>query len=187
MNLKRNYYKILAVDPSADAAEIKEAYKKLVKRWHPDLNDNSIESRQMMKDINEAYEVLSNETMRAEYNRLVFGSAYARQAQSRTHSFKEPSEEQKARVRKNYENRYKDAGSYYSNFEKNIEEGQKDVCTGAFLDKFHLLRADASYLPSGIRFFITPFLFGAAVFWHGVDLISIICTAFCSLFMPQKR
>lgn len=187
MNIKRNYYKILSIDPSADEAEIKEAYKRLVKRWHPDLNDNSIESRQMMKDINEAYEVLSNESLRAEYNRLVFGSAFAKQVQNNIPSYSEPTEQQKEKVRKNYENKYKDAASYYKNFEKNIEEGKREACTGSLVDKFHLLMADAFYLPSGVRFFMTPFLFGAAVFWHGIDLISIVGAAFAGLFETQKR
>lgn len=187
MNIKRNYYKILGIEPDSDETQIKAAYKNLVKRWHPDLNNNSIESRQMMKDINEAYEVLSDEKMRIEYNRVVFGSAFAKQGSPKTSSYHSPTKEERERVKKRYENKYNDAQSYYSDFEKNMREGAKDNCSGSVFDKFHVLYADSSYLPYGMNFCMIPVLIVFAVFWHGIDMVGRVFAAFFDLFVPDNR
>ena len=65
-----NYYEILGVDRQASAQEIKKAYKKLAKKWHPDLNhDDPKTAEQKMKEINVAYTTLSNEVSRIDYNK----------------------------------------------------------------------------------------------------------------------
>ena len=189
MNFNRNYYKILGIEPTDDENKIKEAYKNLVKHWHPDLNNNSPESRQMMKDINEAYEILSDFRLRNEYNKVAFGSVKGKnnsQIYSYTSSYKPASPEVRERVRKKYENKYQDANKYYSDFEKNIEEGKKNTCTGSFSDKLYLINSDAMYLPSGVRFFMQPVFIIVAIVWHGADIISNIFIAFLSLFATQK-
>ncbi len=53
-------YKILGVSPGASDDEIKRAYKQLAKKYHPDLNQNNPEAAEMMKKINEAYDILIN-------------------------------------------------------------------------------------------------------------------------------
>ena len=55
---KRDYYEVLGVDKSASEDEIKKAYRKLAKKYHPDLNPNSPEAEAKFKEVNEAYEVL---------------------------------------------------------------------------------------------------------------------------------
>lgn len=65
----RNYYEFLGVDRNASGEEIKKAFRKLARRYHPDVNPGDKESEEKFKDINEAYEVLSDETKRAEYDR----------------------------------------------------------------------------------------------------------------------
>ena len=72
MAARKDYYKILGVDQKADAQEIKKAYKKLAREFHPDLNPNKKEAEAKFKEVSEAYAVLSDETKRAQYDR--FGS-----------------------------------------------------------------------------------------------------------------
>ncbi len=69
---QRDYYEILGVSRSASSDEIKRAYRKLVKQYHPDINDGP-DADTRIKEINEAYEVLSDTQKRAAYDR--FGHA----------------------------------------------------------------------------------------------------------------
>ena len=66
-------YKVLGVSPSASDEEIKEAYRKLAKKYHPDLNPGDKEAEAKFKEVNEAYEVLSDKDKRARYDQ--FGHA----------------------------------------------------------------------------------------------------------------
>ena len=70
----KDYYNILGVDRKASAAEIKKAYRKLALEYHPDQNPDNPEAEDKFKEINEAYQVLSDEDKRAHFDRL--GSAY---------------------------------------------------------------------------------------------------------------
>ncbi|MDE6059108.1 MAG: molecular chaperone DnaJ [Clostridia bacterium] len=65
---KKNYYEILGVSKTASEAEIKAAYKKLVKQYHPDLHPNDKLAAEKFKEINEANEVLSDPQKRAAYD-----------------------------------------------------------------------------------------------------------------------
>ena len=70
-----NYYEILEIDKDADSESIKKAYKKLAKKFHPDLNPDDIElSEEKFKEINEAYHVLIDDSERKKYDQ--FGSEY---------------------------------------------------------------------------------------------------------------
>ena len=57
---KRDYYEVLGVDKSADDATLKKAYRKLAKKYHPDLNPGDAQAAQKMNEINEAYDLLKN-------------------------------------------------------------------------------------------------------------------------------
>jgi molecular chaperone DnaJ len=68
----KDFYEILGVSRSASADEIKRAYRTLARKHHPDVADDKIEAEHRFKEINEAYEVLSDPQKRAQYDR--FGS-----------------------------------------------------------------------------------------------------------------
>ena len=72
---QKDYYKALGVPKTATAAEIKKSYRELARKWHPDANKGSTEAEERFKEITEAYNVLSDEKQRKEYDeaRSMFG------------------------------------------------------------------------------------------------------------------
>lgn len=66
----KNYYKILQVDKSSSDKDIKKAYRRLARQYHPDKNPNDNAAEENFKEINEAYEVLGDEENRAKYDKL---------------------------------------------------------------------------------------------------------------------
>ncbi len=64
----RKYYKVLDISENASSSEIREAYRKLVRQWHPDRNPYTPTSDDIMKMYNEAYEVLSDPEKRSAYD-----------------------------------------------------------------------------------------------------------------------
>lgn len=70
---KRDYYEVLGVAKTASEDEIKSAYRKLAKKYHPDLNPGNAEAEAKFKEVNEAYGVLSDADKRAKYDQ--YGTA----------------------------------------------------------------------------------------------------------------
>ncbi len=70
---KRDYYEVLGLDKSADEASIKRAYRQLAKKYHPDMNPGDKEAERKFKEVNEAYDVLSDPDKKAKYDQ--FGHA----------------------------------------------------------------------------------------------------------------
>ena len=73
MSTKRDYYEVLGVSRDSSTDEIKKAYRKLAKKYHPDVNPDNKEAEAKFKEATEAYEVLSDSEKRAQYDR--FGHA----------------------------------------------------------------------------------------------------------------
>ncbi|HEY9075118.1 MAG TPA: J domain-containing protein [Anaerolineaceae bacterium] len=71
----KDYYKILGVERSANSDEIKRAYRNLAKKYHPDRNPGNRQAEEKFKEINEAYEVLSDTEKRGRYDQI--GDSYA--------------------------------------------------------------------------------------------------------------
>ncbi|MBR4015295.1 MAG: molecular chaperone DnaJ [Anaerotignum sp.] len=70
---KRDYYEVLGVSKNATEAELKKAYRKMAVKYHPDQNPGDKEAEAKFKEVNEAYEVLSDSQKRAQYDQ--FGHA----------------------------------------------------------------------------------------------------------------
>src|SRR4051812_50035514 len=74
--IEKDYYKALGVPKDATQADVKKSYRKLARKYHPDANKGDVASEEKFKEISEAYDVLSDETKRREYDeaRALFGS-----------------------------------------------------------------------------------------------------------------
>src|SRR5688572_9623315 len=70
---KRDYYEVLGVTKTASADEIKRAHRKLVRQYHPDVNKSNKQAEEKFKEVQEAYDVLSDKEKRANYDQ--FGHA----------------------------------------------------------------------------------------------------------------
>ena len=68
MQIEQDHYKVLGIAPSAGIEEIKEAYRKLAFRYHPDRNHMSLAANEKMQELNQAYATLSDPIKRKEYD-----------------------------------------------------------------------------------------------------------------------
>jgi curved DNA-binding protein len=68
MHSSRNYYEVLEVSRNASGEEIKKAFRRLARRYHPDVNPGDQTAEEKFKEINEAYDILSDDNKRRDYN-----------------------------------------------------------------------------------------------------------------------
>ena len=71
---KRDYYEVLGIGRNADAKEIKKAYRKLAKKYHPDMNPGDKQAEQKFKEVTEAYNVLSDTEKKKLYDQYGFAA-----------------------------------------------------------------------------------------------------------------
>src|SRR6266404_866142 len=82
MAIKRDYYEVLGVSRTASAEELKRAYRKLALQFHPDRNPNDPQAEASFKEVNEAYEVLSDQSKRQRYDSFGHAGTVRRATQS---------------------------------------------------------------------------------------------------------
>ncbi len=117
----KDYYKILGVRENASDEEIKKAFRNLAKQYHPDANPGNKQAEEKFKEINEAYEVLSNKQKRAQYEQL-------RNAQARGFDFSQAG-------------RGADFSSFgfdFTNIFSDLFSGRKNKTGGGFEDIFDM-------------------------------------------------
>ena len=73
-------YEVLGILKNATDAEIKAAYRKLAKKYHPDLNPNNQEAEQKFKDVNTAYKMIENKEAREKYEKGAFNEEFVHPA-----------------------------------------------------------------------------------------------------------
>jgi curved DNA-binding protein len=83
MQQVRNYYEVLGVPRNASNDEIKRAFRKLARQYHPDVNPGDKAAEEQFKDINEAYDTLSDDQKRSEYNRSLLGASRRKSSKAR--------------------------------------------------------------------------------------------------------
>lgn len=108
----KDYYKILNVQENATQDEIKRAYRKLAKKYHPDRNANDDNAKSMFQDVNEAYGILGNEESRAKYDSKKENKKEFNKNENKTSS-KKTSEKNSARSKEECMN---DLNNYFENF-----------------------------------------------------------------------
>ena len=74
---KRDYYEVLGVSKTANVDEIKKAYRKLAMQYHPDRNPGNKEAEEKFKEATEAYEILSDEKKRSQYDKFGFQGVHS--------------------------------------------------------------------------------------------------------------
>jgi len=74
---KRDYYEALGIERGASAEEIKKAYRRLAKQYHPDFNKDDNETEKKFREIKEAYDVLSDPQKREQYDRFGHQAGYS--------------------------------------------------------------------------------------------------------------
>lgn len=74
---KRDYYEVLGIDKNADEATIKRAFRQQAKKYHPDLNPGDKDAEEKFKEVNEAYQILSDPQKRQQYDQFGFDGPQA--------------------------------------------------------------------------------------------------------------
>jgi len=136
----KNYYKILEVDRNSSKEDIKIAFRKLAKQYHPDSNIGNSNFTEIMQDINEAYSILNDETKRAKYNRdydFTFGKFQYKREEPKREKAKQKTEQPKQEQR-NLDQYIWDGSNpnKYKNYSGSFEKFKNRVISDLKKDEF---------------------------------------------------
>jgi len=112
----KDYYKTLGLKKSATKGDIKKAYRKLARKYHPDVNPNNTEAEKKFKEINEANEVLSNTENRKKYDQYGKDWKHAEEF--------EKQKKQQQSYQQQYSGQHQSAGEDYSDFFESMFGGR---------------------------------------------------------------
>ena len=87
--MTKDYYKILDISEFSSQDEIKSAYRKLARKWHPDIAGNTPDIIAKFKEINEAYEILSDKTKKADYDTAMRFYNYGQKTEKQTKTYED--------------------------------------------------------------------------------------------------
>ena len=162
--MNKNYYQILEVDVNASFEVIEKAYKTLVKKYHPDLQENSLknDSEAKLKLINEAYEVLSNEEKRKNYDLALQQEEMEKEKIKEEEIYKNFSNSSLANnIEKEKENN-NNSNNNNINYINQIEQARKQAYYDAYIQdlknrgyKIRYKKTWKDYLKNIIAFFLT--------------------------------
>ncbi|MBR3859790.1 MAG: J domain-containing protein [Bacteroidaceae bacterium] len=128
-----DYYKVLGLDRNATQADIRKAYRKLAKQYHPDINKDNPQAQERFQEINEANEVLSDPEKRKKYDEYGEHWAHAEEYEAQRHQY-----EQQYGQKESY-------GNYMGGFGGFGDFTRSEGNTGGFSDFFEQLFGGASH------------------------------------------
>lgn len=164
----KNYYELLEVDRNASIEIINRAYKLLVKKYHPDLQENSEKEKyeEIIKKINEAYEVLSDEKKRKEYDILLEKNYISKEEYNKLNNENEHLKQELNNMYKNENINNSSNSNIQENIHNEYEKKLNDAINKAYYDayiqdlknrgyKIKYKKTIKNYLTSLITIFIT--------------------------------
>ena len=145
--MSKDYYKILGIAEFETAENIKSAYRKLARKWHPDIAGDSCEAMLRFKEINEAYEVLSNKVKKEEYDKArrfynyAKGNSEAKNTNEKVKNNTNPQKEQAKSFYTQWEDfiSKKKQEKYYNNEQKINAKRGEDIFTEVEISIFEAL------------------------------------------------
>jgi len=143
--MNKDYYKILGVTEFESAENIKIAYRKLARQYHPDIAGNNKTTIERFKEINEAYQILSNKTKKAEYDRARSFYSYAQSTKKDTSNQKKESNNETNTEKKGFHFSWEEflskrqSEQTYKNENKKTPRNGKDIYTDIEISVFEAL------------------------------------------------
>lgn len=161
--MKKNYYDMLQINKNASPEIIEKAYKVLVKKYHPDLQteENKKQAQEMLKEINEAYEILSTPEKKEDYDRFLQKQETTHQTNSPSSTTNQQSEEELLYWQKLHEEVEKEKLIHQQLLEQERQKAYYDAYLQDLRNRgyhIHYKKSLKDYIKGGICLFLTIFI-----------------------------